>query len=178
MFTHFEVESFSSSEQRSNNPNALSRFRNLIIRAFNALCRLPRLIIIVFEDDLLQMITMDEYGISDAYKVMLKWLIREINRSITIIRDKIPKKALKEDWPHVLFLAPTVHKNYNNDKYHRKFTHCLENEVRESNNSDNLSVLRFPKLSWDPDNGNLYLKEQRRHTSDGIGSFWQAVDRS
>ena len=177
-FSNFEVEYYATDELKSNNPNVLSRLRNAIFHAFNKFNRLPRLIVLIIEDDIIRNIKLQEFGVSDAYRISIKWLLREYRRAILTMREKLPKKALNNLWPHVLIMAPSVHKNYLNDKLRRKFTHILENEVLETQNNDNMTVLRLPKQNWDPEDGNLYLQKYHRYTSDGISTFWSAVDKS
>ena len=117
LFSNFELESYSSDETSSNNPSTLSRMRNLIIRSFGRHNKLPKYIIIVFKDALVQAVNREDFGVLDIYKDILTWLLREYRRSILEIKDKLPKKCTKTDEPHILLLAPTVHKNYKNDVY-------------------------------------------------------------
>ena len=156
VYSNFEVESYATNAIKSNNPSVLSRFRNLVMRAFGIFNKLPRLIVVVCEDDLAKAIHINDFGISEGYQRMCEWLIREYKRNLLTIKEKLPRKSICTDWPHILFLAPSVHKNYNNDKYRKKFTHAMENALRESRNAENMSILRLRQM-WDSEDGNIFL---------------------
>ena len=177
MFTNFEVESYSTDETSSNNPSTISRVRNLITRAFCILNKLPKLIVIILEDALVKAVKLEDYGVTDAYKDILAWLVREYKRSILDIKDKIPPKANKAEWPHILFLAPTVHTNYTNDVFRRKFTSALESTIRESRHAQNMSTQRITR-PWDSENNNFTWQFNKQMSDEGLKNFWLSVDKA
>ena len=139
--------------------------------------KLPRLIAIIFEDDLAEAIKVDNFGISEGYEKILKWLLREYTRSILTIKEKLPKKSIRTDWPHLLLIAPSIHKNYHNDKFRRKFTHALEKVVWNRPQTSHVSTLRLGH-TWDQEDGNLFLAHQQRFTDKGVSTLWQAIDKA
>ena len=177
LFSNFEVEAYATNETASNNPSTVSRIRNLITKAFCIYNKLPRLIVIILEDSIVQALGIEDYGATQGYKEIILWLIREYKRSILEIQEKLPQKSIKQGWPHVLFIAPSVHKNYPNDVYRRKFTMALENSLRESKHSDNMSSLRIQR-PWDHEDGNYTWRFNKQMSDTGISKYWEALDRA
>ena len=176
-FTNFEVQAYATDGVHSYDPTTLSRYRNIIVKAFQKFNRLPRLIVVIFEDDIVQAIDKAEQGISQAYEVLLSWLVKEHHRSVMTIKERLPTKALRQGWPHILYMAPTIHKYYRNDNLRKSFTRALESVARRNRNFENMSTLRLWNY-WDKDDSRLYNKERNYITHDGISTFWQALHSS
>ena len=67
-----------------------------------------------------------------------------------------------------------LHKNFYNNEDRRHFNSILQAVAKEF---ANISVLSLKKI-WEPDNGNLFLQEGNRFTSQGLNTYWEAVDRT
>ena len=176
-FQNFEVQGYSTDGVHSYDPSTLSRYRNLLIKAYQRFNRLPKLIVIVFEDDIIRAIDMEVNGISQAYEAILNWLIKEHYRSILLIKEKLPSKSIREDWPHILYLAPTIHKYYKNDNLRRSFTRALESVARKSQSFKNMSTLRL-REHWNKDDSSLYNDHRGYITAQGLSIFWQSLHSS
>ena len=177
MFSNFEVETYGVSCTSTNDVSPLSRVRNVLYKAFAKFNRLPKLIVVIMEDSVLEYLKLNDFGLAEAYQIMFEWLVKEYYRGILSMKEKLPTKASREGYPHVLFVAPTVHNLYANDNRRRKFTLAMEKVARESNKFKNMSVLRLKQV-WDPEDRNLYLKFNKMLSEEGFRTYWKALDKS
>ena len=150
IFSNFEVETYGVDCTSTNDVSPLSRVRNLLFKAFGRFNRLPKLIIVIMEDDVLNSLKCNNYGLAEAYQLMFEWLVKEYYRGLLTIKEHLPQRASREMWPHTVFITPTVHNSYPNDNKRRKFTLAMEKVSRESKKFVNMSVLRFKQV-WDPE---------------------------
>ena len=86
--------------------------------------------IVVPEDDLIKAINIEDYGVSQHYGSMIEWISDEHIDIIDYMKGCMPAKIKRNrsKWPHVLWLAPSLHDNFPPDQHmkRRKFTKCLE----------------------------------------------------
>ena len=177
IFNNFQVEHYGTDEIQSYDPSKLSRFRNLIYKAFNKFNRLPKYIVIIFEEDLVNATDYNDFGLADIYQQLLEWIIKEYHRSVITIKDRLPNKAARMHQPHIIFIAPSVHRNYKNDNKRRKFTLALEKAARESRNFLDMSTYRLRK-QWDPEDNMLVSRALHKMTETGLRAFWTSVEKT
>ena len=53
-----------------------------------------------------------EFAVEDSYYPVLKWLLQQLDRARSDIREHLPFKSKKYNWPHFLWIEPTTHKGY------------------------------------------------------------------
>ena len=175
VFNNFEVEFFGANDLESNNASRLGHFRNALFHAFNRYQRLPKLIVYIIEDDLLHTTNFNDFGLTEVYEEMMSWLV--VHRSVLTIKEKLPSRSLKEGWPHVLFVAPSVHRLYRNDNKRRKFTAAMEKAFKRSPaNSHNMSILRLKHI-WDPEDSSYFIPHRNILSVKGIETYWSSVER-
>ena len=177
MFSNYEVEYYGVDCTSTNDISPLSRIRNVLFKAFAKFNRLPKIMVVILEDDVLEALKCNDFGLAEAYQHMFEWLVREYYRGILTIKEILPQKAVRDHWPHVLFIAPSVHNSYANDNKRRKFTIAMEKVAREYKHFKNMSVRRLKQV-WDPEDRNLYLNVTKSLSEEGYRSFWKAVDRT
>ena len=147
-----------------------------MVGAVNDQIIMPKLIVIVPDNDIIQYIARIKAGFSRSVARMLDWLMKEHNRIIDSMKDHLPMKAKKNGYPQIMWIAPPYHVGFgkrNNDK-RECFNKMLE-EVAKTHSDT--SVLHLKKV-WEPENNNLFLKEQYRYTTKGLKTYWEAVDRT
>ena len=181
---NYEVKSFASNAYFSNDNNGLSRLRNNLIFATKKMGTLPKLIVVVIEDDVIKFL--DKYGKinrkagekilgeSDAYGRAAHWLLNEYKKVITSFKDLLNNKNKRPKWPHVLWLLPSTNVGYFNNDQRRKFGDALASLVRLY---DDMSALGFGQ-SWTYSDNNVFLRAYNRFTTSGLSSFWRATDRT
>ena len=83
------------------NSNAIGRIINSLVRTFNNNRDvIPKWIVIVPEDDLINSINHSEFGVSIAYGLIIDHIMKQINSMIWSIIANLPHKAVKYDRPH------------------------------------------------------------------------------
>ena len=162
-------------EKNSVDKNLLSRIRNAFVSAMKDKVLLPKLVVIVLDEDLLTYAITENINIQeDVYQKLVYWLMKQIDTAIDIQKDYLPAKSKKFDYPHIVWIQPTVHKNFNNNELRIKFGKAMVSAGRVF---DNMSVLQLKKI-WDPEDSNLYVKEAARYTTAGLKNYWEAIDRT
>ena len=172
-FDQFEVRGYFSNKQ-SLNGNILSRIRNNIVHALNEHTILPKLIVIVPDDDIITEKDFSCMDINIGYRRIIRYLAKEIIKAIDIYKDYLPNKSKRFSIPHTLWIAPPTHKNFTteNNDHRRRFADSLEQVISELTN---MSVLRMVKV-WDQDDSKNFVYETYRFTSLGLTRYWQSVD--
>ena len=173
---NYEVTGFLNNKYKSLDQNAVSRLRNLMIGAISDYPLLPKLIVIVPDEDILLFIikTGDRKLLHTNTVVVLKWLMREYDRIIAAHQEKLPSKAKKAHYPFFVWITAPTHDNFDNNLDRVKFNKALQ-EV--GNLYPNVAVLELKKI-WDPQDTTLFIKESNRFTATGIQTYWEAVDRT
>ena len=170
---NFAVTVQATNDSKSHNPAILARLRNSLVHAINKTTQLPKIVVVILEDDLIKSISMDE-NINQAFNKRIRWLMHEYRKIIDTTKDFLPQNAKKEGYPKFLWINPTRHCNYINNQERKKLGGTLENL---SKNFDNNVALRLVH-KWDFSDSNLFLKEQQRFTNDGLDTFWTALDKT
>ena len=177
VYGNYEVHAFCTKENSNNTKNVLSRFRNALVTAFNEHSVLPKLIVVIPDDDIINQVVDDPCNkLLKHYKKILLGLCNLFAISIQVYKDMLPEKAKREHVPHVLWIGLPTHKYFSNDNNRRHDTFCQALEVAVTSQS-HMSMLRMVKF-WDRNDSNLFLKEQYRYMSEGLKMYWRSVDAS
>ena len=149
------------------------RIRNSFLKAINEQAMLPKFIVVILDDDLT--VSLDHY--QDPYYIIHQvtgWLMREFERSIEAYKDMIPQKVKRTKFPQFIWISPPSHKHFGriNNGLRNIQSICLEELVTTHNNMTSLKLIKF----WDPEDGNLFLKNEYRFTNEGLNRYWEAVD--
>ena len=152
--------------------NALSRICNGFIYSLQNYNTLPKIVVLVIEDDIINMINHDDFGITKIYTLTMQWLMADLKRIINKFNTFIPSKA--KGMPHFLWIIPTMHNLYPNNNKRKKFGVGLKAIAALH---ENTSALRLVQV-WNPANSELYLSREERLTPQGLIAFWQAVDKT
>ena len=100
----------------------------------------------------------------------------EYDKLIASAKDHLPTKAKCDNYPQILWIEAPQHDNIptTNQLMRTKFNAAL-NTAASFHDIDH--VLQLKKV-WDPHSLNLFLKEEKRFTSDGLIDYWLAVDKT
>ena len=172
-FSNFEVTEFLSSRYSSNIRNVLARIKNNLVRGLDGKRILPKLIVIVLDDDLTKYVRSDK-GAEVHITKMVTWLMKQYERVISIYTEGLPNKAKKATWPHLLWIQPAMHKYFgkaSNDK-RSLFGKVLNTSVKFRSNMTSLEMKKF----WDYDDTNLFVHENYRFTTTGLKTYWESID--
>ena len=181
-YTYYEVKEFTTARNSVNTKNILSRLRNGLITALNEHNSLPRLIVMVVDDDIITSLparqhqSTDRTSLTNSYEHILSNLCKMLEIAIDCYKDMLPPKAKRDKFPHILWIAPPTHKFFSerNNEKRVKFTTALSTVVAIQRN---MSMLKLVK-HWNHDDGNLFLEQQYRYTTEGLNKYWASVDAS
>ena len=174
-FQNYEVCEFSNNSYDSLYRSMAGHIRNSLIKAVNEHNTLPKLIIVILDDDLI-------YGVSkksdlddhQQLHILTAWLMTEFEKAILAYKDMLPPRSKRSDYSHFLWIAPPTNCNFplhNNDMrvYQGK---CLSDIVKTK---QNMSVLQMVKI-WEHTDRNAFLQDAQRFTSDGLDKYWSSID--
>ena len=171
---NFNVMVQASPETRSNNPNILARVRNSLVHALNKCSMLPKIIILVLEDDLIKGMKASDATPVSEYSRWIKWLINEFRKIIDTMKDFLPANAKRDEHPQFIWIIPTRHCNYRNNVPRKKLGTSIENTAKCVEKNISLRLVQ----KWDFNDTNIFLKDEQRFTTNGICDFWTSVDKS
>ena len=102
----------------------------------------------------------------------MQYLLEQFHRDVVAYKEKLPTKAKREYIPHILWIAPPVHKYFYNNEQRTRFARVLESLVQKY---PEMACLQLKKV-WNEQEGGLYLKDQSRFTDRGLSTYWLSVD--
>ena len=159
----------------STNPNMVSRICNTIIKGLKEQKYLPKLIVVVLDDDLIKYLNFNQYGFSYASRCLLSYIMIEFKRILEAHAEHLPKKAKHtDDAPKFVWIQPPLHRNFTNNTLHNKFAKVCDEMARIHPNNFTLEL----KKGWDEHDDHLYLKDYRCFTDAGLVAYWRAGDKT
>ena len=180
--THFDIYGFTNN-MFSENPSVIARFANLMKVATEEktttekrIGPLPKLIVIVPENDIIKVLLAKNVtkGITKGLGRLVNFIMTEHERGISSFKENIPSKSRREGYPHILWIIPPFHDSFSDNQERHKFSKCIEDAAKVHSN---VSALELKKV-WDPKDDALYVRDQRRFTTEGLKKYWEAVDRT
>ena len=91
---NYEVSGYNNNKFTSINPSMLSRISNTIIKGLQEKIHMPKMIVVVLDDDLVKFVNYYNYRFSDAIGRLLNYLMIEFECTIAAHIDNLPKKAI------------------------------------------------------------------------------------
>ena len=154
--------------------NVLARITNTLITAINAKTVLPKMLVMVLEDDVIKYLEHDDYGATEMYGKVITYIEKEIQDALFKFKSFIPQKAKRPGRPQIVWICPSIHKNYGRNTLRKKFGGQLELLLR---GKPFTTVLKLKQV-WNTDNDNLVAPHNKQLTRDGEYALWKAIDRS
>ena len=174
-FMNYEVKEYLTTRRDALNRSVISRIWNSLVNAFNEHEQLPKVIVVVLDDDVVKYVkTTNPEATALVIDRITQWLIREFDRSIFTAKYFLPQKAKKADEPHVLWIAPGTHKYFGdlNNKKRIYQTDSLESFVKVKENMTILKMIKF----WDHEDSSFFIYDSYRFTAQGLKNYWLAID--
>ena len=171
---NFEVSAYMSNKNNSLDQNMVSRYRNLLVGILAEQIILPKLLVVVPDDDLITYVNHQTAGLTKILDRVINWLMKEYSHIIDAQKDYLPVKAKRNHLLQIVWIEAPHHDNFMDidNEMRAKFNACLRTIGKLY---DNVSVLELKKI-WDPTDSNLFLKDAYRFTADGMKAYWKAVD--
>ena len=170
---YYIKENYEVSAHFNNNhhdKNILSRIRNSLVTAFNKSDKLPKILAIILDNDLLRFIGYTEGGVSMETGLLLEWIAREINRVILARLDQLPIKCKRPGEPHVIWFGLPLCKAFNDNDVRKKFNKCLEALIPLYSN---MSIIQVRK-GWDATDETTYSNST--YSAGGLSRYWRGID--
>ena len=105
-----------------------------------------------------------------TFDTTLSWLVHEYNKLIDIHKDRLPKRAVKNEYPQFLWFAPPFHTKAHDNILRANFTKSLKAIVGGNNN---YMMLHLKKV-WDENDRNLM--KHGCFTEVVITKYWESLD--
>ena len=172
-FKNFEVKAIVTKDYNNWNRSPPGRLLNNLITAINEHGSLPKLIVMVLDDDMIRRIRLEDFA-ETQIKEITEWLVREVAKAVTIYKDFLPNKAKKFLLPHILWIGPPTHMNFgsNNNRKREIQNRALQNVVKQNANMSILQMIKF----WEHTDSNLFVFDNYRFTSEGLKKYWLSID--
>ena len=123
MTNNFEVLTFCKSRHDSKDTNMLSRIKSSISRAINDQVKLPKIIVLVLDDDLLDFLRYENVTMLGTW---IEWLCKIFVEVINDRKRQLPNKAKKSEYPILYWVCPPHHKNFDNNSARSKLLTAME----------------------------------------------------
>ena len=164
-----------SNNRDNNNRSCIGRLINNYVKGLNEFKELPKLVVMVIDDDSIKFIKNDsDETVETQIKMITDWLVNEMEKATKCCTEHYPSKAKRDGFPHILWIAPPSHKNFgkSNNKRREAQTYFLYNSVKQKKDMTVLKMIKF----WDYEDPNTFLYDSYRFTSEGLLKYWQAID--
>ena len=175
---NFDVKALGGNDITSNVKDGIARFRNTLVIALRRYNCIPKMIVIVPENDLIKAIGKQGFGTGVHFETTLTWIMSEFESIMQTYIKFTPNRVRKgkTNWPYFLWMSPSLHDNYEEIDYQlrKKFTQNLENIVQKK---ETTAALRL-KTVWNPRDLSLFSFREKRFTQHGWKTFWESIDKS
>ena len=171
---NYEIKLFHATRYTSHIRNMIARLVNTFANAVNEEKLLPRAVVIVLEDDLINYVNIHTFGMSMVFGKILHYIFSEFNKIITAKKDILKPKSRRNCYSELLWINPPFNKDFSNNPQHSKFGKALNTTA--SIYADNWSLQL--KRIWDTQSQDLFIPGARRFSSKGLMTYWMVVDRT
>ena len=169
MQTHYDVSGYCNGKLKLND-NFLGRIYNAMVQGMKEQILLPRAVLFVFDDDILDAIDHYEMGLSNAIGRVMEWLANHLHHLISGYKDKLPSKARKFKYPHLLWCLIPKHSFYGHyNDYKDKYNGVVKKICGLFREMDFLTLEQWNPTELD------YFSEGHIN-GNGLASYWNAVD--
>ena len=173
---NFETTAIMTSKYKNNNSNILSRIRNAFVQTLKTCKALPKIVVVVVEDDLINFFGNSPVGANKLFGTAIDWLMTELTKTVDSFKEFIPFKAKKDNYPHFLWIMPVINIGMEEEecKLRDKFNECLMTIAPSYKNTSALKLMQV----WDTRNHNLFMPMMNRISKEGEIKLWRAIDKT
>ena len=148
----------------------LGRIHNQVVRAINENILLPKAMVFVLDDDLIEMAVDEKAGTSELFGKLLDWLVNSIHELIKERKKQLPMASIRDNLPQVYWVEAPQHKNFTNNLDRRKFNSVLQSVTSVLPDTQ---IMRMKKI-WNAEDDSLF--QNGKFTSEGLLKFWSSID--
>ena len=171
-FLNFEMRDFFSDDFTSHNCSVAGRIINNLINALYEHSTLPKLIVMVLDNDIVKKNIPDSANMFDKIRGITKWLLKECQKAIDIYKDFLLIKSKRDTVLQFLWIAPPTHKYFHDNKKREMQSSALHQEVKYFEHMVALNMIKF----WDSTDSKNFIYEANRFTAEGFIRYWLSID--
>ena len=150
--------------------NILKRLRNLFVEAINNMYLLPKAVVIVLDDDMLDEFNHYKSGLTTGIGKMVEWIVNEIHEIITDYKEDLPSKSHKFKYPTVLWCLIPLHQVYDHyNEFKTKFNNAI---IRMVKLFREMNYLQLSK--WNEEDTTYFTAGQINPI--GLAVYWNAIN--
>ena len=154
--------------------NIVARIYNCLVSAMSREATVPKMILIILENDLIDYLQYNDFGVSSMFGQIISNMASDMIQATKIFKEKyLPKKAFKKSWPQFIFVLPSTHVNYRDNTLRRKLATEMEKMLIYHPEAH---AYKFPRADWDYERHHL-VSENTGITEVGQRRLWRAVDK-
>ena len=143
MKENFQLEAFSVKSYKSNMKNALARVRSQFCKALESSHLLPRIIVVVLDNDMIRHFKADDEGISLILKEIMIWLFKEVDKLINRRKRELPQRSKRNDYPQIFWVEAPQQVNFTDNLARRKFNSVVQSTAGAY---DYMKIIRMKKI--------------------------------
>ena len=172
---NFNITGFMNGKFVSSNLSMLGRLKNALAAAIMENALLPKMIIVVPDDDIIKIVSSDvKCGLSRCLGRLIDNVMTSFDRSIESIKEHLESKCMREDYPYFMWIQAPLHDGFANNDERVKFNKQMERMAKFHHNTVALQL----KKVWKRNDSTLYVSEARRFTTCGYAVYWEAIDKT
>ena len=142
------------------------RIRNTLVKAIKENPLLPRIIVVMLDDNMVADITLHY---SYIFGALFHWLVMEIDRVVESHKDYLLVKGRKQDYPSFIWISPPQNVNFQNNGIQQKMDKVMKNTLEKLKGH---IMLRLKKV-WKYED-HFYFDQF--YTKKGMTHYWKSVD--
>ena len=169
--THYDTAGLCTGSERHSlkGRNVIGHVRNNFVEAINEYTLLPKVVVVVLDNDIVKSTNHYETGAALAMGPQIDWLATELHRITTAHKERLPTRARKFRYPQFLWVTAIKHDKFSDNEFREKFN---DGVVSVAALHREMHVLKLH--SWDPMDRNAVSK--RRLNAIGQARYWECVN--
>ena len=120
------MSGFNNNTDLSYDVNTASRLQNLLVGPIRDHVTLPKILVIVPDDDLLRYLIKKHATTVEAMERVINWLMCQYDHLLSTQKEYLPAKAKHYNHPMIVWIAPLEHCNFKSNSFREKFAYSLE----------------------------------------------------
>ena len=150
----------------------LVRLQNTFALAVNSNISLPKYMLVILDEDLIEFLGYREAGMSQMLGRWIHWLIKELEEVISLRKKQLPVRAQKDAEPCTYWSLAPLHCNFTDktNETRRKLNFCLESLLK---GKPRMRLIKIKEI-WDFNDKSLVKNNCIMES--GFYTYWRAVD--
>ena len=170
---HYDVTGFCNRRIDSLFGNIIGRVRNSLIKGINEQVLLPKAILVVLDNNVLDEMNHYRAGAADYAERIISYLMNQFHRIISAHKEKLPSRSRKFKYPTIFWVQLPLHRGFRDrNDYREQFNLALQAATATFRE---MQVLRV--FSWDYSDDELMIPP-RKFTNKGLSTYWHGIDRA